>query len=275
MLLCMLSSSVPVCEHTQNSNGGRLRRLSAGLDQFMIVFKMNLLSTLLAAVVNTYELQMKKWQYFCNDFLTRSVANTIKNNFHFLFFTFFFFFSPYKNYKYFVLLFIFIQNNKLYKSSVTKQQWKWKQEKTKSLHWKIKGAKHSMFLPGPQTLICIQINFSQQWTHPKLVQDSVPCSSKCYTGTKLYFFQKKKGQASFLCALADRSGLFGRRQKYTHAATATGTQNTKTEDRCVLNQHIKRPSVCSLAYWQAYFTDTFCRKMIPPTWINPKIIEHI
>lgn len=121
-----------------------------------------------------------------------------------------------------------------------------------------------MFQPGPQTLICIQIKFSQQWTHPELVQDSVSCSSKCYTGTKPYFFQSR-GQASFLCALADRRGLLGRRQKYTHAAMATGTQNTKTEDRCILNQHIKRPSVCSLAYWQAYFTDTFSRKMIPTT----------
>lgn len=54
MLLCMLSLSVPVCEHSQNSNGDTEGGFSAGLDPFVIVFKMNLLLTLLAAVVNTY-----------------------------------------------------------------------------------------------------------------------------------------------------------------------------------------------------------------------------
>ena len=94
---------------------GRWRRIWSGLQRIVIVFKMNLLLTLFAAVVNTHWLQMKKLQYFCNHFSRlHFIANTIKNNFHFLiyfcsfFFLHSFFFFSIQNYKYFVFHFSFL-----------------------------------------------------------------------------------------------------------------------------------------------------------------------
>lgn len=77
----------------------------------------------------------------------------------FCFVFFYILFSPYKNYKYFVSLFIFIQNNKLYKSSETYQNNSAvKMEALKKISPLRTGKKkHSMSLPGPQTPMYIQI----------------------------------------------------------------------------------------------------------------------
>lgn len=130
---------------------------------------------------------MKKWQYFCNvSFFfswRRFSANTIKNNFHN--FSLFvcvcvlhssFFFSPYKNYKYFVFHFSFLYKTTNYTNQVRQNNSEnggRKQTKTHLCTLKQGRKKHSMFLPGPRTLICIEI--TQRFT--KTLDVSLLCAS--------------------------------------------------------------------------------------------------
>lgn len=146
---------------------GHWRRIWSGLQRIVIVFKMNLLLTLFAAVVNTHWLQMKKLQYFCNHFSRlHFIANTIKiiSIFSFTLFGFFFTFFFFLHTKIInILCFTF--------HFCTKQQTiqiKWDETtvkiKEEKHHWTQNGRKkHSMFQPGPRTLKCIQITWTSSY----------------------------------------------------------------------------------------------------------------
>lgn len=170
MLLCMLSPSVPVCEHSQNSNGGTLKEVLIWTGTVCYCIQNEfIVDSPCCCSEHTLATKWRNDSIFCNDFSWRRhfLANTIKNNF--LFLHSYFLHTKIIN----ILCFTFHFCTKQQTTTNQVRPNNSENEDRKNISAQKTGKKkHSMFPPSPQTMMCIQItrftNTSLLCATPKL-----------------------------------------------------------------------------------------------------------
>ena len=191
--LCMLCLSVPVCEHSQNSNGGTLEEVLSRTGPVCCCIQNEfIVDSPCCCSEHTLATNEENDSIFLNDFSWRRLlANTIKNNFHLLFFCHFFytfFFSPYKIINILCFTFsIFVQNSKLYKSSETKNNSGNGKQKKLNLCTEIREeAQRVPTRPSDTDMHPDNTMFPNNGQVPTLCKSKtkLSCESKCDRGTK-------------------------------------------------------------------------------------------